>query len=122
LGICVFGFDKSGGRTQGFEVYWSMLDRNELPHISRLVQDPDYVRITHSGTGTHFVTSVINHPNGRYNPIRLIGASLLEVQKYVREVYKNAFKLQPMDSRVFGGDYNEVTILFKGMENTTPSI
>ena len=122
LGICVFGFDLEGGRTQGFEAFWPTLTGNGIPQVAKPIQDLDDVRITHSGTGAIFVQSVVNNPDGNYSPDHLTGASTSQVQKYVRDVYHSAYIRQPSDSPVFGGDYHELTIIREQWSWTTPSV
>lgn len=118
LGICVIGFDGTGGNTRGFEVYWPRIGEQECPQVIPLFQGAPVI---YAGSGKKYAELVIQRFSDKFGPQKLRRASERQAQAYVRGVYQSAQKLQGQGAREFGGQYREVTVTQDGWKWTAPN-
>ena len=115
LGICVIGFDSTGGNTRGFEAYWPWIGEQERPQVIPLFKSAPVI---YAGSGKKYAEFVIQRFRHKFGLQKLQRASEPQAQAYVRGVYKSAQGLQGQNALDFGGHYQEVTVTRDGWKWT----
>ena len=111
LKIVCIGFDERSDRSKAYEVRWRtpetggdcvIVDYDEWPF-----------QILHGGAGEDFAVSVLKARGGGKHLDTMVDEPLRTMPGYMKQLYVDAYKLQPPNAMVFGGEYHCVSVTAK---------